>query len=126
MTQLEVIVESMNDPDINNDFRLFLTTAPSESFPISLLQDGIKMTMETKGDVKQMMLNVYGDLDESIVSSHIKASELKILIFSCALFHALVIDRKKYGSIGWNESTYDFSKEDFHVTVNNIIDILNS
>jgi dynein heavy chain len=59
MPTLEKIVESLSEPIVNSEFRLFLTTASIPDFPVSILQDGIKMTVETSGDVKQMMLNAY-------------------------------------------------------------------
>jgi len=57
MGTLEKLIEDLKRPDIHPEFRLFLTTASSPHFPISVLQEGIKMTVETSGDVKQMMLN---------------------------------------------------------------------
>jgi len=57
MPTLEKLVEDLNLGTINSEFRLFLTTASIPNFPVSILQDGIKMTVETSGDVKQMMLN---------------------------------------------------------------------
>jgi len=54
---LEQIIESMHDPEINNEFRLFLTTAACPDFPVNILQEGIKITVETSGDVKQMLLS---------------------------------------------------------------------
>jgi len=59
MRTLEKLVEDLSQPIVNSEFRLFLTTASIPDFPVSILQDGIKMTVETSGDVKQMMLNAY-------------------------------------------------------------------
>lgn len=38
------------------------------------------------------------------------------MLFGCTLFHALLIDRKKFGPIGWTSPTYDFSDTDLFVT----------
>jgi len=38
------------------------------------------------------------------------------MLFGCTLFHALLIDRKKFGAIGWTSPTYDFSDTDLFVT----------
>lgn len=40
----------------------------------------------------------------------------KALLFGCVLFHAILIDRKKFGPIGWTSPTYDFSDTDLGVT----------
>jgi len=59
MPTLEKLVEDLSKIEVNPEFRLFLTTASIPNFPVGILQDGIKMTVETSGDVKQMMLNAY-------------------------------------------------------------------
>jgi len=56
---LEKLVEDLQKPEVNSEFRLFLTTASVKQFPVSILQDSIKMTVESSGDIKQMMLNAY-------------------------------------------------------------------
>lgn len=45
LTELEKIVEDFSE-NINKDFRLWLTSNPEPKFPISILQNGIKMTLE--------------------------------------------------------------------------------
>jgi dynein heavy chain len=57
MPNLEKMIEQLKSSDTNEDFRLFLTTASVPDFPVSILQEGIKLTVESTGDVKQMMLN---------------------------------------------------------------------
>jgi len=57
MPNLEKMIEQLKSNDTNEDFRLFLTTASVPDFPVSILQEGIKLTVESTGDVKQMMLN---------------------------------------------------------------------
>jgi len=52
-------MESLKSVEVNPEFRLFLTTSSTPDFPVSILQDGIKMTVESTGDVKQIMLNAY-------------------------------------------------------------------
>eukprot|EP00801_Mesodinium_rubrum_P000083 Mrub_00083.p1 GENE.Mrub_00083~~Mrub_00083.p1 ORF type:complete len:1986 (+),score=436.27 Mrub_00083:724-5958(+) len=118
MPTLEKLIEDLKRPDIHPEFRLFLTTASSPHFPISVLQEGIKMTVETSGDVKQMMLNAYGNMyNDEMMDSSKNVDVFKSLLFGVTLFHALLIERKKFGPIGWNcAHSYDFSNEDLNVT----------
>lgn len=47
MGDLELIIEKIPESDnVNNDFRIFLTSMPASYFPVSVLQNGIKITTE--------------------------------------------------------------------------------
>ena len=45
MPELERICEE-TDENANKDYRLWLTSMPTASFPIAVLQNGVKMTLE--------------------------------------------------------------------------------
>ena len=40
--------------------------------------------------------------------------QISALVYVLAFFHAVVLERRKYGKIGWNIS-YDFNESDFNV-----------
>ena len=46
MGELESIVEEFDPEKVHEAFRLCLTTMPNDTFPVSILQKGIKMTLE--------------------------------------------------------------------------------
>ena len=53
MPELEEIVYSfVEDEEINNEFRIFLTSMPANYFPVSVLQNGIKLTTEPPRGLK--------------------------------------------------------------------------
>lgn len=54
MPELELILENINEKseEIHENFRLFLTSMPAVYFPVSILQNGIKLTTEPPRGIK--------------------------------------------------------------------------
>ena len=120
--ELDRIVQSLseNAVSISPKFRLFLTSKPVDYFPVNVLQSCIKMTTEPPAGVKANMLRSFemhierGMLDggedwDDVLG--IKQGAWKKLLYSLCMFHAVVSERRKFGSIGWNAS-YNFSDSD--------------
>ena len=87
---------------------------PSASFPVSVLQNSVKMTMEPPTGLRSNMLRTYANLDNKELNDCAKPQEYKRLMFAFSFFHAIVQDRRKFGPIGWN-IPYAFTNEDFDV-----------
>lgn len=111
MPKLEIIVENLNS-SIHPDFRMWLTSMPNEKFPVSTLQNSVKMTLEPPQGLRSNLLRTYALLDNRILNDCQKPREYKKLLFGFAFFHAIVQDRRKFGPIGWN-IPYAFTYEDF-------------
>lgn len=63
MPELERILE--NAENINKDFRIWLTSMPSNIFPVAILMKGIKMTYEPPRGLRNNLLRTYGTQDAS-------------------------------------------------------------
>ena len=114
MPKLEHIVENLDDSS-HRDFRLWMTSMPSKAFPVSVLQNSVKMTLEPPSGLKQNVLGTYDALDWKEVEDSTKPDKVKRLLFGFCFFHAIVQDRRKFGPIGWN-IPYAFTNEDLMVS----------
>jgi dynein heavy chain len=54
MPSLEIIIEktASEKETVNSEYRLFLTSMPASYFPVSILQNGIKLTTEPPRGLK--------------------------------------------------------------------------
>jgi len=112
LKKLEVIIEGIKNPDKN--FRLWLTTAPTDKMPLGILQRSLKVTTEPPDGLKLNMKSSYSKINDSDLDS-CKHPDFKSLVYVLAFFHAVVQERRKFGKIGWNVS-YDFNESDFRIS----------
>ncbi|KAB0803715.1 hypothetical protein PPYR_00685 [Photinus pyralis] len=110
---LEKQLEKISKP--HPDFRLWLTTDPTPSFPIGILQKSLKVVIEPPNGLKLNLRNTYFKLRPQTLDA-CPHSAFKSLVYVLAFFHAVVQERRKYDKIGWNIS-YDFNESDFNVCV---------
>jgi len=99
---------------LHENFRLFMTANPSKNFPISILQKCTKITTEPPKGIKANMLKLYNNLVKDVFEKE-DCKEIKKysqMLFGLAWFHSLVIERKKFRTLGWNVM-YDFNDSDF-------------
>ena len=101
LPELEVIQENVSE-DCHNEYRLFLTSVPTDKFPVSFLQNSIKITNEPPKGVRANLRRIYNELDEEWYSTTERPVDFKNLLFCLSVFHSVLLERKKFGSIGWN------------------------
>mmetsp|Transcript_9537 Transcript_9537/g.9129 ORF Transcript_9537/g.9129 Transcript_9537/m.9129 type:complete len:332 (+) Transcript_9537:4201-5196(+) len=115
MPKLEIVVENLAT-NVDPNFRMWLTSTPTEKFPVSTLQNSVKMTLEPPQGLKLNLMRTYSIFDNKALNDCKKPTEFKKILFGFAFFHAIVQDRRKFGPIGWN-IPYAFTYEDFDVCV---------
>ena len=89
MPKLEIIVENLAN-NVHQDFRIWLTSMPSEKFPVSTLQNSVKMTLEPPQGLRANLKRTYELLDNKTLNDCNKPTEFKKLLFGFSFFHAIV------------------------------------
>jgi len=113
--ELDKMIESFPARAPHASFRLWLSSSPHPDFPIGILQRGIKMTTEPPKGLKANMTRLINNMPESKFSACTKPHKYKKLLYAMCWFHSLLVDRRKFGNLGWN-IPYDFNDSDFEVS----------
>jgi len=112
LSSLETILINMKNP--HKDFRLWLTTDPTDKFPMGILQRSLKVVTEPPDGLKQNMRNTFSKIDDQMLEENPHPAYAP-LVYVLAFLHAVVIERRKYGKIGWNVA-YDYNMSDFNIS----------
>jgi len=112
LKNMEKTLELMKEP--HKDFRLWLTTEPTDKFPLGILQRSLKVVTEPPDGLKLNMRSIYAKIDQTIIDE-CPHYAFRSCLYVLAFLHAVVLERRKYGKIGWNVP-YDFNESDFLIS----------
>ncbi|XP_072239156.1 dynein axonemal heavy chain 1 [Leuresthes tenuis] len=119
MPTLERLTESIDPVKVHKDFRLWLTSLPSSKFPVSILQNGSKITVESPRGIKAKLQKTYMRFTNDFNFSSPKTGHLKSLLLSLCLFHGIALERRKFGPLGLN-IPYEFTDDDLNICISQL------
>jgi dynein heavy chain len=90
-------------------FRLFLTSDPSNGIPIGLLARSIKLTNAPPQGLKANLKRAFSSFSKEYIDEC--DSKMRSIVFGLCHFHAIMMERKSFGPLGYNMQ-YPFSLGD--------------
>ncbi|KAJ4452164.1 Dynein heavy chain 1, axonemal [Periplaneta americana] len=123
MPQLEQLIENIKIETSHKEFRIWLTSTPSPYFPVYILQNGSKMTVEPPRGIKANLLRAHmsqvPEFQDFLLSDNEKVPAFKMLLFSLCLFHGVCLERRKFGPLGFN-IPYEFTDGDLRICISQL------
>jgi dynein heavy chain len=84
----------------NDAFRLYVTSDPSNGIPIGILNRCIKLCYEAPAGLKAGLKGAFCTFDRSLIED--SDGKTRSILFGLCLFHAILISRKGFGTMGYN------------------------
>jgi len=91
------------------EFRVFLSADPSNGIPIGILERSIKLTNEPPQGMLANLRRSFALFSKEDFED--RDAKVKSILFALCHFHALMLERKKFGPLGYNMK-YPFSAGD--------------
>ncbi|KAG2466381.1 DYH6 protein, partial [Polypterus senegalus] len=113
MLAMEELIKSFTEPNvsIHKEFRLFLSSMPTKTFPVTVLQNSVKVTNEPPKGLRANIRRAFTEITNNFFEEHILGLKWRKIVFGVCFFHAIIQERKKFGALGWN-IRYEFNDSD--------------
>tara|TARA_B110000091_G_C13815478_1_gene477476 strand:- start:105 stop:4382 length:4278 start_codon:yes stop_codon:yes gene_type:complete len=116
----QLVLDDGRPNRINESFRLYLTSMPASYFPVPVLQNSVKMTVEPPRGMRANVLRsltLLSDWTSFDECAGVHGIEIfRPLAFATCFFHAMVQERVRFGPLGWN-IPYEFNDSDVEASL---------
>jgi dynein heavy chain len=109
LTFLEKKLDEYALSGTHENFRVMLSSDPSTSIPVSILDRSIKITSDPPSGLKANLKQAFASFSKEMYED--LEPRTKGILFGLCQFHAVMVERKKFGSKGYN-MMYPFSVGD--------------
>jgi len=109
LIELEKKLDEYAAEGSHTNFRVFLTSDPSTSIPIGILNRCIKVTNEPPAGLKANLKRAWCYFSKEYIEE--ADSKTKSILFGLCHFHSILMERKMFGPMGFNMK-YPFSVGD--------------
>lgn len=109
------MADKMEAGEVDESFRVWMTAEPTTKFPINLLQMSIKCTDDPPTGLKAGLMKSYTWITQQLLDK-VDSDEWKQLLFTTCFLHSVLIERKKFGPLGWCVP-YEFNSADLECSV---------
>lgn len=100
LVELEKKLDGFAQEGSHERFRVFLTSEPSPYIPIGVLNRSIKLTNEPPQGLKANLKRAFCSFSPDYINEI--DTKMRSILFGLCHFHAVLIERKKFGPLGFN------------------------
>ena len=118
----ELLMAILENENVHETFRLWLTTEVHDKYPINLLQASIKYTFEPPQGVKAGLKRTYTNTSQENLE-YSNLPQWKPMLYAVAFLHTTVQERRKFGPLGWN-IPYEYNQGDLNASTQYIMNLL--
>ncbi|KAG8130387.1 hypothetical protein E2320_017072 [Naja naja] len=128
MLPMEELIKTFTEPGaaVHESFRLYLSSMPCTTFPVTVLQNSVKVTNEPPKGLRANIRRAFTEMTPTFFEENILGKIWRKIIFGICFFHAIIQffntdpkkliflifkERKKFGPLGWN-ICYEFNDSD--------------